>query len=132
MFFFFFCFSSRKFLRFNESWQGSAHTGPALTPAEVLVAIHDITLEKDGLALKKACIQTLGSFTHIDAIWYVLKRIWCKTQSILRRMQLCCLVSFSFPVEIMHRYILLNYSHIIHHMRNYVLPEKWGTTPFIS
>ncbi|GFS44111.1 hypothetical protein Acr_00g0088530 [Actinidia rufa] len=41
--------------------QGSAHTGPALTPAEVLVAIHDITLEKDGLALKKACIQTLDA-----------------------------------------------------------------------
>ncbi|KAK6938037.1 Symplekin C-terminal, partial [Dillenia turbinata] len=35
--------------------QGSAHTGPALTPAEVLVAIHDISPEKDGLALKKAC-----------------------------------------------------------------------------
>ncbi|KAK3021466.1 hypothetical protein RJ639_047638, partial [Escallonia herrerae] len=34
--------------------QGSAHTGPALTPAEVLVAIHDISPEKDGLALKKA------------------------------------------------------------------------------
>ncbi|KAK2981724.1 hypothetical protein RJ640_005976, partial [Escallonia rubra] len=36
--------------------QGSAHTGPALTPAEVLVAIHDISPEKDGLALKKARI----------------------------------------------------------------------------
>ncbi|KAL0322933.1 UNVERIFIED_CONTAM: Symplekin, partial [Sesamum angustifolium] len=33
--------------------QGSAHTGPALTPAEVLVAIHDISPEKDGLPLKK-------------------------------------------------------------------------------
>lgn len=33
--------------------QGSAHTGPALTPAEVLVAIHDIVPEKDGLPLKK-------------------------------------------------------------------------------
>lgn len=38
------------------SWQGSAHTGPALTPVEVLVAIHGIVPEKDGLALKKACI----------------------------------------------------------------------------
>lgn len=33
--------------------QGSAHTGPALTPAEVLVAIHDINPEKDGVPLKK-------------------------------------------------------------------------------
>lgn len=36
--------------------QGSAHTGPALTPAEVLVAIHAINPEKDGLPLKKACL----------------------------------------------------------------------------
>ncbi|XP_050124499.1 uncharacterized protein LOC126601784 isoform X3 [Malus sylvestris] len=35
--------------------QGSAHTGPALTPAEVLVSIHGIVPEKDGLPLKKAC-----------------------------------------------------------------------------
>ncbi|KAH7524822.1 hypothetical protein FEM48_Zijuj06G0159900 [Ziziphus jujuba var. spinosa] len=35
--------------------QGSAHTGPALTPAEVLVAIHGIVPERDGVALKKAC-----------------------------------------------------------------------------
>ncbi|KAK8649068.1 hypothetical protein V6N13_129804 [Hibiscus sabdariffa] len=33
--------------------QGSAHTGPALTPAEVLVAIHDIVPEKGGPPLKK-------------------------------------------------------------------------------
>uniref|UniRef100_A0A0E0JMS3 Symplekin n=1 Tax=Oryza punctata TaxID=4537 RepID=A0A0E0JMS3_ORYPU len=33
--------------------QGSAHTGPALTPAEVLIAIHDINPEKDKVALKK-------------------------------------------------------------------------------
>ncbi|KAL8225457.1 hypothetical protein R6Q57_018014 [Mikania cordata] len=36
--------------------QGSAHMGPALTPAEVLVAIHDINPEKDGVPLKKACL----------------------------------------------------------------------------
>ncbi|WMV27203.1 hypothetical protein MTR67_020588 [Solanum verrucosum] len=35
--------------------QGSAHTGPALTPAEVLVAIHDINPDRDGLPLKKVC-----------------------------------------------------------------------------
>ncbi|TKY59439.1 Phosphoenolpyruvate carboxykinase of ATP [Spatholobus suberectus] len=34
--------------------QRSAHTGPALTPVEVLVAIHGIVPEKDDLALKKA------------------------------------------------------------------------------
>ncbi|KAL0392177.1 UNVERIFIED_CONTAM: Symplekin [Sesamum radiatum] len=37
--------------------QGSAHTGPALTPAEVLVAIHDISPEKDGLPLKKSSMH---------------------------------------------------------------------------
>ncbi|KAJ0081963.1 hypothetical protein Patl1_10224 [Pistacia atlantica] len=36
--------------------QGSAHTGPALTPVQVLVAIHEIVPERDGLALKKACL----------------------------------------------------------------------------
>ncbi|KAJ6810795.1 uncharacterized protein M6B38_104700 [Iris pallida] len=35
--------------------QGSAHTGPALTPVEVLIAIHGVEPEKDGVALKKAC-----------------------------------------------------------------------------
>lgn len=50
--------------------RGSAHTGPALTPAEVLVAIHDITPEKDGLALKKitdactACFEQRTVFTQ--------------------------------------------------------------------
>ncbi|KAL0368880.1 UNVERIFIED_CONTAM: Symplekin [Sesamum calycinum] len=50
--------------------QGSAHTGPALTPAEVLVAIHDISPEKDGLPLKKitdacsACFEQRTVFTQ--------------------------------------------------------------------
>ncbi|GAV57985.1 DUF3453 domain-containing protein/Symplekin_C domain-containing protein [Cephalotus follicularis] len=50
--------------------QGSAHTGPALTPAEVLVSIHDIIPEKDGLALKKimdacsACFEQRTVFTQ--------------------------------------------------------------------
>ncbi|WCJ35644.1 HEAT repeat-containing protein [Euphorbia peplus] len=50
--------------------QGSAHTGPALTPAEVLVAIHDIHPEKDGLPLKKitdvcsACFEQRTVFTQ--------------------------------------------------------------------
>lgn len=33
--------------------QGSAHSGPALTPVEVLTAIQDINLDKEGVALKK-------------------------------------------------------------------------------
>ncbi|KAF2548180.1 hypothetical protein F2Q70_00021103 [Brassica cretica] len=33
--------------------QGSAHTGPALTPAEVLIAIHEVVPDKDGPTLKK-------------------------------------------------------------------------------
>ncbi|XP_017699952.2 uncharacterized protein LOC103713953 isoform X3 [Phoenix dactylifera] len=50
--------------------QGSAHTGPALTPAEVLIAIHDIDPEKDGVALKKitdactACFEQRTVFTQ--------------------------------------------------------------------
>ncbi|XP_043711545.1 uncharacterized protein LOC122660348 [Telopea speciosissima] len=50
--------------------QGSAHTGPALTPAEVLVAIHDINPDKDGIALKKitdacsACFEQRTVFTQ--------------------------------------------------------------------
>ncbi|CAN1289763.1 SYMPK [Linum perenne] len=50
--------------------QGSAHTGPALSPAEVLVAIHGISPEKDGLALKKiteactACFEQRTVFSQ--------------------------------------------------------------------
>lgn len=50
--------------------QGSAHTGPALTPAEVLVALHGISPEKDGIALKKitdtcsACFEQRTVFTQ--------------------------------------------------------------------
>ncbi|KAI3806670.1 hypothetical protein L1987_22583 [Smallanthus sonchifolius] len=50
--------------------QGSALMGPALTPAEVLVAIHDINPEKDGVPLKKimdacsACFEQRTVFTQ--------------------------------------------------------------------
>ncbi|KAK9163503.1 hypothetical protein Syun_004405 [Stephania yunnanensis] len=50
--------------------QGSAHTGPALTPTEVLIAIHNIHPEKDGIALKKitdacsACFEQRTVFTQ--------------------------------------------------------------------
>ncbi|KAJ0971547.1 hypothetical protein J5N97_019506 [Dioscorea zingiberensis] len=50
--------------------QGSAHTGPALTPVEVLVAIHGIDPERDGIALRKitdactACFEQRTVFTQ--------------------------------------------------------------------
>ncbi|XP_011626437.1 uncharacterized protein LOC18442422 isoform X1 [Amborella trichopoda] len=50
--------------------QGSAHTGPALTPAEVIIALHGIDPEKDGIALKKiteacsACFEQRTVFTQ--------------------------------------------------------------------
>ncbi|KAK3165156.1 hypothetical protein QOZ80_1AG0029640 [Eleusine coracana subsp. coracana] len=50
--------------------QGTAHTGPVLTPAEVLIAIHDINPEKDNVALKKVteacttCFEQRTVFTQ--------------------------------------------------------------------
>ncbi|GMY17490.1 symplekin isoform X1 [Fagus crenata] len=50
--------------------QGSAHMGPALTPVEVLVSIHQIVPEKDGITLKKitdacsACFEQRTVFTQ--------------------------------------------------------------------
>ncbi|CDY11784.1 BnaC03g57940D [Brassica napus] len=50
--------------------QGSAHTGPALTLAEVLIAIHDVVPEKNGPPLKKitdacsACFEQRTVFTQ--------------------------------------------------------------------
>ncbi|KAH9300844.1 hypothetical protein KI387_012427, partial [Taxus chinensis] len=50
--------------------QGSVHTGPALTPAEVLIAIHGIDPEKDRIPLKKitdacsACFEQRTVFTQ--------------------------------------------------------------------
>ncbi|KAA3464831.1 Symplekin [Gossypium australe] len=53
--------------------QGSAHSGPVLTPAEVLIAIHGIDPERDGIPLKKvtdacnACFEQRHIFTQ--QIW---------------------------------------------------------------
>eukprot|EP00252_Welwitschia_mirabilis_P009709 TRINITY_DN2247_c0_g2_i1.p1 TRINITY_DN2247_c0_g2~~TRINITY_DN2247_c0_g2_i1.p1 ORF type:complete len:420 (-),score=76.46 TRINITY_DN2247_c0_g2_i1:932-2026(-) len=50
--------------------QGSVHTGPALTPAEVLIAIHTIDPERDALPLRKitdacsACFDQKVVFTQ--------------------------------------------------------------------
>jgi hypothetical protein len=49
--------------------QGTAHTGPALTPAEVLIAIHDINPEKDKVALKKVMSFTIVVFNIIFIIF---------------------------------------------------------------
>lgn len=50
--------------------QGSAHTGPSLTPAEVLIAIHGIDPVRDGIQLKKVtdacstCFEQRAVFTQ--------------------------------------------------------------------
>ncbi|KAL3691207.1 hypothetical protein R1sor_004858 [Riccia sorocarpa] len=50
--------------------QGSAHTGPALTPTEVLIALHGIDPGRDSVPLKKvmdacsACLQQRTVFTQ--------------------------------------------------------------------
>lgn len=50
--------------------QGSSHSSPALTPAEVLIAIHGINPERDGIPLKKvtdacsACFEQRQVFTQ--------------------------------------------------------------------
>ncbi|KAL2622737.1 hypothetical protein R1flu_002942 [Riccia fluitans] len=50
--------------------QGSAHTGPALTPTEVLIALHGIDPSRDSVPLKKvmdacsACLQQRTVFTQ--------------------------------------------------------------------
>jgi hypothetical protein len=49
--------------------QGTAHTGPALTPAEVLIAIHDINPEKDKVALKKVMSFPIVIFNTIFIIF---------------------------------------------------------------
>lgn len=42
--------------------QGSPKTGPCLTPAEVLIAIHLIDPEKDGIPLKQVSIFPFCSY----------------------------------------------------------------------
>ncbi|XP_022745642.1 uncharacterized protein LOC111295979 isoform X2 [Durio zibethinus] len=50
--------------------QGSSHSGPVLSPAEVLIAIHGIDPERDGIPLKKvtdacnACFEQRQIFTQ--------------------------------------------------------------------
>lgn len=43
--------------------QGSSQSGPVLTPAEVLIAIHGIDPDRDGIPLKKVyLLPYLSSF----------------------------------------------------------------------
>ena len=43
-------------------FQGSVHTGPALTPAEVLIAIHGIDPERDHIPLPMVVLSTITAF----------------------------------------------------------------------
>ncbi|XP_024535629.1 symplekin isoform X2 [Selaginella moellendorffii] len=60
--------------------QGSAHTGPALTPAEVLIALHGIDQQRDAVPLKKvteacsACLQQRNVFNQ-DVLAKVLNQL---------------------------------------------------------
>lgn len=56
--------------------QGSPHSGPLLAPAEVLIAIHGIDPDRDGIPLKKACLSKLQplcsshlSVTEFNDVW---------------------------------------------------------------
>ncbi|KAG6527645.1 hypothetical protein ZIOFF_009771 [Zingiber officinale] len=55
-----------------DTIQGSAHTGPALTPAEVLIAIHNINPQRDGVALKKAS-EAISLFIYYSRMLLLLR-----------------------------------------------------------
>jgi hypothetical protein len=55
--------------------QGSSHSGTMLSPAEVLIAIHGIDPDRDGIPLKKVC---LCSFFHASVEFTNLNR--CTTE----------------------------------------------------
>jgi hypothetical protein len=69
--------------------QGSAHTGPALTPAEVLIALHGIDPHRDSVSLKKvmdacsACLQQRTVFTQqvlakvLNQLVWSCTCVWC-------------------------------------------------------
>ena len=63
IFFFFFFFRFNHWLRiYLKHIQGTSHSGPVLTPAEVMIAIHGIDPDRDEIPLKKACL--LICFLH--------------------------------------------------------------------
>ncbi|KAL9255407.1 Symplekin-like protein, partial [Drosera capensis] len=64
--------------------QGSAHSGPALTPTEALVALHDIVPEKERIALKKAsCYLVL--FQIMDACSACFEQRMVFTEQVLTK-----------------------------------------------
>ncbi|KAH8955472.1 hypothetical protein BDL97_08G140600 [Sphagnum fallax] len=71
--------------------QGSAHTGPALTPAEVLIALHGIDPHRDSVSLKKvmdacsACLQQRTVFTQ-QVLAKVLNQLVSFVMEILSRL----------------------------------------------
>ncbi len=49
--------------------KGSAHTGPALTPAEVLIALHGIDPHRDSVSLKK--VSSISTHFLLDCLcWF--------------------------------------------------------------
>ncbi len=49
--------------------KGSAHTGPALTPAEVLIALHGIDPHRDSVSLKK--VSFINTHFLLDCLcWF--------------------------------------------------------------
>eukprot|EP01018_Ginkgo_biloba_P002290 Gb_24672 [translate_table: standard] len=85
--------------------QGSAHTGPALTPAEVLIAIHGIDPEKDGIPLKKvtdacsACFEQRTVFTQ-QVLAKVLNQLVEQTPLPLLFMRTVIQAIGAFPVMV--------------------------------
>ena len=55
----FFSLNCKYLIFFLTIMQGSVHTGPALTPAEVLIAIHGIDPERDHIPLPMVVLSTI-------------------------------------------------------------------------
>ncbi len=62
--------------------KGSAHTGPALTPAEVLIALHGIDPHRDSVSLKKvssilifSLIAYVGFHTVFGNLYDILEQM---------------------------------------------------------
>ncbi|XP_029128142.1 uncharacterized protein LOC109803225 [Cajanus cajan] len=68
--------------------QGSSQSSPVLTPAEILIAIHGIDPERDGIPLKKvtdacnACFELPQTFTQ-EVIARVLNQLVCYVEFLL-------------------------------------------------
>uniref|UniRef100_A0A7I4D0A7 Symplekin n=1 Tax=Physcomitrium patens TaxID=3218 RepID=A0A7I4D0A7_PHYPA len=82
--------------------QGSAHTGPALTPAEVLISLHGIDPHRDSVPLKKVmdacatCLQQRTVFTQ-QVLAKVLNQLVEQTPLPLLFMRTVIQAVHSFP-----------------------------------